>query len=132
MTLLRNIFYSFPVQLILLHLRKFLFMLVPWLLLILIVTGKVFAKYGWLYLFLDPEYFGKVNVLSFFIVGVALGGFIFVWNITSYILNSFRFPFLAAFESPFLRYCINNAVIPLVFIIIYFASLIRFQYYDEL
>lgn len=132
MTLLRNIFYSFPVQLILLHMRKFLFMLVPWLLLILIVTGNVFAKYGWLYLFLDPEYFNKVNFISFFIVGVALGGFIFVWNITSYILNAFRFPFLAAFESPFLRYSINNAVIPLVFIIIYFASLIEFQYYDEL
>lgn len=132
MTLIRNIFYSFPVQLILLHLRKFLFMIMPWVLLILIVTGQVFAKYGWLYLFLDPEYFGKVNVLSFFIVGVALGGFIFVWNITSYILNSFRFPFLAAFESPFLRYSINNAVIPLIFIVIYFASLIEFQYYDEL
>ncbi|HYV94586.1 MAG TPA: hypothetical protein VE978_22625 [Chitinophagales bacterium] len=107
-------------------------MLVPWLLLMLIVTGHLFAKYGWLYLFLDPEYFGKVNFLSFFIVGVGLGGFIFVWNITSYILNSFRFPFLAAFESPFLRYSINNAVIPLIFIIIYFASLIEFQYYDEL
>src|SRR4030095_17115173 len=54
------------------------------------------------------------------------------WNITSYILNSFRFPFLATFDRPFLRYSLNNAFIPLVFIVIYFFSIIRFQYYSEL
>ncbi|MEO5674390.1 MAG: hypothetical protein ABIQ74_07060 [Chitinophagales bacterium] len=107
-------------------------MLVPWVILVLIVTGNLFAKYGWRYLFLDPEYFSKVSFISFFIVGIGLGGFIFVWNITSYILNSFRFPFLAAFESPFLRYSINNAFIPLGFLVVYFISLIKFQYYAEL
>ncbi len=132
MVLVRNIFYSFPVQLVLLHLRKFLFMPVPWIVLTLIVTGNLFAKYGWRYLFLDPEYFSKVNFISFLLVGLSLGGFIFVWNITSYILNSFRFPFLAAFESPFLRYSINNAIIPLIFIIVFFVSLIQFQFYAEL
>jgi hypothetical protein len=62
------------------------------------------SRLGFHYLFLDPEYFGKVTFFSFFLIGIALGGFIFVWNITSYILNSFRFPFLATFERPFLRY----------------------------
>src|SRR4030095_1461036 len=132
MQVLRNIFYSFPFQLALLHLRKFLFLLAPWILLIMMVTGNLFQRLGFHYLFLDPEYFGKVNFISFFLVGVALGGFIFVWNITSYILNSFRFPFLATFEQPFLRYTLNNAFIPLVFIVIYFFSIIRFQYYSEL
>ena len=132
MQVIRNIFYSFPLQLVLLHLRKFIFMLVPWLLLTLFVTGNLFSRLGFHYLFLDPEYFGKVNFISFFLIGVALGGFIFVWNITSYILNSFRFPFLATFERPFLRYTLNNSVFPLIFIFIYFFSIIRFQYYSEL
>ena len=132
MPVFRNIFYSFPFQLALLHLRKFLFMLVPWLLMILMVTGNFLSKLGFHYLFLDPEYFGKVSFISFFFIGIALGGFIIVWNITSYILNSFRFPFLATFERPFLRYTLNNAFFPLVFILIYFYSLIRFQYYSEL
>lgn len=132
MPVLRNIFFSFPVQLVLLHLRKFLFMLVPWLILVLMVTGNFLSRLGFHYLFLDPEYFGKVSFISFFFIGIALGGFIFVWNITSYILNSFRFPFLATFERPFLRYTLNNAIFPLIFIIIYFYSLIRFQYYSEL
>ncbi|MCY7409044.1 MAG: hypothetical protein LH473_02130, partial [Chitinophagales bacterium] len=132
MQLLSNIWYSFPVQLILLHLRKYLFMLVPWLMLTLMVTGNLLKKLGWHYLFLDPEYFSKVNFISFFIIGVALGAFIFIWNITSYILNSFRFPFLAAFESPFLRFALNNFFFPLLFIIIYIVAIIEFQFYSEL
>ncbi len=132
MQVLSNIFYSFPFQLVLLHLRKYLFMLVPWLLLIMIVTGNLMAKLGFHYLFLDPEYFGKVNFISFFLIGIALGGFIFVWNITSYILNSFRFPFLATFEQPFLRYSLNNGFFPMLFLLIYLYALIQFQYYSEL
>jgi hypothetical protein len=132
MQVLRNIFYSFPFQLALLHLRRYIFMLVPWVLLILIVSGNMLSRLGFHYLFLDPEYFGKVTFFSFFLIGIALGGFIFVWNITSYILNSFRFPFLATFERPFLRYTLNNSVYPLLFICIYFYSIIRFQYYAEL
>lgn len=132
MPVLLNIFYSFPFQLALLHLRKFLFMLLPWLLLILMVSGNMLSRLGFHYLFLDPEYFGKVNFISFFFIGIALGGFIFVWNITSYILNSFRFPFLATFKRPFLRYTLNNGFFPLVFIAVYFYALTRFQYYSEL
>lgn len=132
MQVLRNIFYSFPFQLALLHLRKFLFLLVPWILLVMMVTGNLLARLGFHYLFLDPEYFGKVNFTSFFLIGVALGAFIFVWNITSYILNSFRFPFLATFERPFLRYTLNNGFFPFVFVVVYFFAIIRFQYYSEL
>ncbi|MGB3076520.1 MAG: hypothetical protein WBB36_14425 [Chitinophagales bacterium] len=107
-------------------------MLVPWVILMLMVSGNLLSRLGFHYLFLDPEYFGKVNFISFFFIGIGLGGFIFVWNITSYILNSFRFPFLATFKRPFLRYTLNNAFFPLLFIIVYFYSLIRFQYYSEL
>ncbi len=132
MRFLRAVWYSFPVQLVVLHLRRHLFMLLPWFFLVLIVTGNMFRRLGWHFLFLDPEYLGQVGFLSFYLVGVALGVFILVWNITGYILQCFRFPFLASFEKPFLRYSINNFIPPFVFLVIYFYELIRFQFYMEL
>ncbi len=65
-------------------------------------------------------------------VGLGLGAFVLIWNITSYILNSHRFPFLATFERPFTRYCINNSLIPLFFSIIYNIELVHFQIVFEL
>lgn len=83
------------------------------------------------YLFLDPEYLGRVNFLSFFILGFAFGGFLLLFNLTSYILNSNRFPFLATFRHPFVRYCYNNSVIPFAFILVYSISLLSFQSQNE-
>src|SRR5882672_9476798 len=68
MSVVRNIYFSFPFQLGLLHVRKFLFMLLPWMLLTLMVTGNFGSKFGLNYLFLDPEYLGRVSALSFFMV----------------------------------------------------------------
>ena len=110
MKMLRNIYWSFPVQLLLLHIRRNLFLVISLILLMLIVTKSFGARFGLAYLFLDPEYLGRVNFWSFFIVGVAFGAFVLTWNITSYILNSHRFPFLATFQRPFARYCLNNSV----------------------
>ncbi len=128
----RNIYYSFPVQLLLLHLRRNLFLIISFLILILIVTKNFGTLYGLAYLFLDPEYLGKVNFWSFFLVGVGFGAFVLTWNITSYILNSHRFPFLATFERPFTRFCLNNSIIPLLFTIIYLIQLFFFQSIFEL
>jgi hypothetical protein len=83
------------------------------------------------YLFLDPEYLGRVNFLSFFILGFAFGGFLLLYNLTSYILNSNRFPFLATFNHPFVRYCYNNSVIPAAFLLVYSISLLSFQSQSE-
>lgn len=132
MQTLRNIYWSFPVQLFLLHLRRNLFLLIAFIILTLFVTKNLAALYGFAYLFLDPEYLGKVNFWSFFLVGLGLGAFVLIWNITSYILNSHRFPFLATFERPFTRYCINNSLIPLFFSIIYNIELVHFQIVFEL
>ncbi|MCS6991130.1 MAG: hypothetical protein NZL95_04640 [Chitinophagales bacterium] len=132
MSLLRNIWYSLPVQLVLLQLRRHWFLLIPWILLVLIVNGTIFPRLGWYLLFLDPEYFGSVSFASFYVIGLALGWLIFIWNVVGYILHSHRFPFLASFEQPFLRYSINNFFVPLVFLIFYFYKLIHFQFYMEL
>jgi energy-coupling factor transporter transmembrane protein EcfT len=54
------------------------------------------------------------------------------WHVTTFILFSRHFKFLAATTNPFLRYCINNSVIPLVFLIFYFFRAWHFDHYKEL
>ncbi len=83
-------------------------------------------------LFLAPEYFDQVTPFSVAIVGVAIGVFIMSWNITTFILFSKYFKFLVTTAQPFLKYCINNAVIPLLFLIYYLISFIHHSYYEEL
>lgn len=124
---LSRLIYFFPIQLVFVHLKKSQQLLVFWILLFLIVSGKFGEKYGILYLFLDPEYLGNVNFVSYLIVGFALGGFVMAFNIASYVNNGFRFPFLATQERPFLKYCINNSFIPLLFIGYYSWLIIDFK-----
>jgi hypothetical protein len=83
-------------------------------------------------LFLAPEYMGKVDFLSAFFVGAAYGVFVMSWNITTFILFSNFFKFLATASKPFLKYCLNNTGIPLLFLINYFVQLIRFDHLKEL
>lgn len=83
-------------------------------------------------LFFAPEYLGKVNIVAAIIVGVALGVYMMSWNITTFILHSKRFKFLAATANPFLKYCINNSILPLCFICYYFFKLFMFNSEKEL
>lgn len=83
-------------------------------------------------LFLAPEYLGNVNSISSAIVGMAIGMFIISWNISTFILFSRHFRFMAATTNPFLKYCINNSIIPIVFLIFYFIKAYRFDHYKEL
>ncbi len=130
--LLNNIFYSFPVQLFILHFRKYQVLLVFWYLLGSTINSGFMKNFGADALFFAPEYLGKVNALGAVIVGVALGVFIMSWNVTTFILHSKRCKFLATTSKPFFKYCINNAVLPLLFIIFYFVRLIPFNKYKEL
>ena len=54
-------------------------------------------------LFLAPEYLGNVNAGGAAITGIATGVFIMSWNITTFILHSQRFRFLATNSKPFLK-----------------------------
>jgi hypothetical protein len=93
---LRYAFYSFPLQLLILHIKKHLFVLLFWIVLFTSVLQLFGASYGIPLLFLDPEYLGNVNYLSFLIVGFTMGGFFMAWNMSFYVLNSYRFEFLAS------------------------------------
>lgn len=101
-----------------------------WLLFFGFITRSLAAKYGVPYLFLYPEYLNRVGVRAYMILGFSCGGFIMAYNISSYIVNSFRFPFLATLDRPFFTYCINNFPIPLAFIITYCGCSIHFRTYD--
>jgi hypothetical protein len=128
----KKILYFFPLQLLLVHLKKNYILLIYWLILFGIITGALAEKYGVPYLFLLPEYLGEVGFASYLILGFSCGGFIMAFNISSYIMNGFRFPFLATTARPFNKYCTNNAIIPLSFIITYLAMVANYQLKQEL
>ena len=128
----RNFYYSFPIQLLLLHFRKSQIILIFWLILFLTITGHFLKLFGADALFLAPEYLGNVNAAGAAIIGVAMGIFIMSWNITTFIIHSSRCRFLATTSNPFLKYCLNNALIPAIFLIVYFFNALNFGLYKEL
>jgi hypothetical protein len=130
--ILKNIYYFFPVQLFILHFRKYQVLLLFWLILVSTINGGLMKSFGADALFLAPEYLGLVNITGAIITGVALGVFFMSWNVTTFILHSRRFKFLATTSQPFLKYCINNALMPVLFLAFYFVCMYRFNAYEEL
>src|SRR6476620_2826069 len=131
-TFLKNFYYSFPIQLLLLHFRKAQVLLIFWTILFLTVTGNFMKIFGANALFLAPEYLGNVNAAASAITGVTAVVFIMSWNITTFILHSQRFRFLATNTKPFLKYCLNNAIIPICFLLVYFFEALSFDRRSEL
>lgn len=131
-TWLRGFFYSFPVQLLFLHFRKYQVLLLFWFILFSTINGTFMKTFGADSLYLAPEYLGNVNAISSAIVGISVGMFIMSWNIATFVLFSKHFRFLAATTNPFLKYCINNAVIPLLFLFFYFFKAYEFDHFKEL
>ena len=132
MRVLKAIYYFFPVQLLLLHIKKFQVLLIFWLILFSTLDGGFMRAYGANALFLSPEYLGSVSAASAAIVGFATGIFIMSWNITTFILFSRHFRFLATTSKPFLKYCINNAILPIIFLVFYFVKVLQFSMNREL
>ncbi|MGZ3837637.1 MAG: patatin-like phospholipase family protein [Flavisolibacter sp.] len=128
----RGVFYSLPVQLLFLHFRKYQVLLVFWILLFSVVNGSFMKSFGAESLFLGPEYLGDVNAIGAAIMGMAIAVFIMCWNITTFILFSRHFTFLAATQYPFLKYCINNAAIPLTFLVFYLLKAYQYAHYRQL
>jgi hypothetical protein len=124
--------HSLPVQLFLLHFRRYQVLLIFWYILSATLAGEFMHTFGADSLFLAPEYFGEVNMLSTAIVGFAVGVFIMSWNITTFILHSRSVLFLATTAQPFLKYCINNAVIPVLFLGFYLFEAVNYGRYQEL
>ena len=128
----QNFYYSFPIQLLLLHFRKSPVLLILWFILFLTISGNFMGSFGANTLFLAPEYLGSVNMAGAAITGIAAGVFMMSWNITTFILHSGRFRFLATSSKPFLKYCLNNAIIPVSFLILYFLEALYFDRVKEL
>lgn len=123
--------YSFPVQLVLNNIKRNHVLLLCWIILFTMITGT-FGKYlGIPYLFLDPEYLNKVNFTSFFIMGICTAGFTMAFHITCYINDGHRFTFVGTLPRPFTKFCINNSLIPVIFLIVYIYQIVGFQVNNE-
>ena len=128
----KNIFYSFPIQLFILHFRKYQVLLIPWGILTSAIDSGFMKSYGADSLFFVPEYMGEVNALSAAIMGISAGVFFMSWNITTFILHTKRFKFLATASKPFLKYCINNSILPLLLLLFYLIKTLQYDLYKEL
>ncbi|MCL6260346.1 patatin-like phospholipase family protein [Aquiflexum sp. TKW24L] len=126
-----KIIYSFPIQLLILHLKKNLFLVALWVMLALIILQKLGTVLGIPFLFLDPEYLNQVSWQGFFLVGVTLAIFTMSFHMTTYILDGAKFKFLAVVPRPFIHYCVNNSIIPFCFYILYLVAFITFQFDNE-
>lgn len=129
---IKPVYFFFPVQLLLLSLRKNMILNGIWLVLFLVLTRNLGLSVGTPFFLLDPEYLGQVGYLSFALVGIGLAMFYVSWNLTLYMLHSHRFAFLASIDSPLAVFFWNNSLVPVSFLITYIYRIISFQREDEL
>ena len=127
-----KIWYSFPVQLLLLHLRKNLALIFIWVMLLGIILEKFGVVLGIPFLFLDPEYLHQVSWISFMMVGIGFAVLTMAFHMTTYIMDGSQFKFLAVLPKPFIHFCINNSIIPTIFYLIYCIRFILFQLGNDL
>ncbi len=120
-------FYSFPVQLLVLHLKVNHLLIGMWIVLVALITGNFGTKLGIRYLFLETEYLGTTDFVSFYFVGLTFAAFYLTWNLTVYLISAHHFPFLATLSHPFAKFSLNNFVVPAAFFFFYLISIIRFQ-----
>lgn len=92
-TWLRGFIYSFPIQLLFLHFRKYQVLLLFWFVLFSTINGGFMKTFGADSLYLAPEYLGNVNSISFALVGIAVGMFIMSWNISTFYSFQPQLPF---------------------------------------
>jgi hypothetical protein len=130
-SILRFIRSFFPFQLLIGHLKYNLLAIFYWLLLFFIITDKFGSSFGIPYLFFSPEYLGSVNAIAFFLIGFSIGGFTMGFNTYSYIKLGPQYRFLLVVKNPFLKFCVNNSIIPLVFILLFIYEFSTFQLNEE-
>jgi hypothetical protein len=131
----RNIFLIrdfFPFRLVFAHIKYNFFSLFTWGLLTLIIAERLGTDFGVPFLFYSPEYLGEVSHWSFAILGFSVGGLTMAFNTYSYSKLGPRFPFLVVVSAPFFRFCLNNALIPLSYIVYYLYRMSVFQSTEEL
>ncbi len=122
-----NILQFLPVRLLLVNLRRNRFLFLLWVFTFFIISGNFGSKYGIPTLFFSPEYLHKVNFFSYFLLGISFGIFFIAFHISGYVTNAYLFPFPATVKNPFYKFSLNNFIIPVTFIIVYFIQSIDFQ-----
>jgi hypothetical protein len=128
---LRDLRYFFPVRLLFAAFKRQQFLLLSWLVFFLLINRGFGLSMGVPYLFLDPEYLGRVGYLSYSLVGMGWGIHFVFWNLVSYMLNAHRYPFMASLRYPMLMFFLNNSIIPLASLSAYIYAILRFQRYYE-
>ncbi|MEX2484286.1 MAG: patatin-like phospholipase family protein [Brumimicrobium sp.] len=128
---LRAVGSFFPVHLLFSHLKSNLVVLFYWVFLFSIINSSLGVGLGLPYLFMSPEYLGETNYMSFLLLGFSVGGFIMAFHTYSYIQLGPRYPFIATLSRPFFKFCINNSLLPLIFIINMIVNIIVFQKAQE-
>lgn len=127
---IKQFYYSFPVQLIILHFKRNHLLLILWFILFAFIEGWLAESFGVKALFLFPEYLNKSYWLSFMILGISFGGFTVAFHLYSYILHGARFRFIATVKKTFLVFSFNNMLIPFIFIAFYLFR--SYQYQTEI
>lgn len=122
----------FPIRLISAHIKYNFYGLIYWALLFSIVAGQFGAFFGVPFLFYSPEFLGEVSFMSYFLVGVSVGGFIMMFHAYSYARIGPRFPFLLVVSTPFFRFLVNNSIIPIFFVLFYIVKASLFLSEEEL
>ncbi len=122
----------FPLQLFFLHFKKNHVLLLVWGLLFGFVSQTVASGFGVPYLFLSPEYLNEVGMLSYFILGFAVGGFFMAFHLYSYLILGPSFPFIATLARPFYKFCINNSLIPTIFLVVMIMNICEVELYEDL
>src|SRR5690554_3764265 len=121
----------FPIHLLFSQIKYNLIVAFYWIFLFGIINRVVGLGIGLPYLFLSPEYLGLSNYLSFFILGVSIGGFIMAYHIYSYIQIGPKYPFIATLSRPFYKFSLNNSLVPLAFVINICFRIYYFQVSQE-
>jgi hypothetical protein len=128
---LNSIRVFFPIELLFGMVKYNLISLMYWGVLFSIVSDGFGSAFGVPFLFFSPEYLDEISAISFVLLGFGIGGFIVGYHTYSYMKLGFRYPFLALAHRPFVRFSINNSLIPIVFIIYYCVKMSQFQLQEE-
>lgn len=131
MKTIASLFKSFPVQLLLINIKQNYLSMFLWTILFGFISQSILLRYGFPFLFLDPEYMGHVGFASFFILGFCLGGFLMTINLSTYINYAGMFPFLGGVRHPFTRFSYNNSILFILFMCYYTVSIVQFQLDNE-
>ncbi len=129
---LSSLYFSLPVQLAVSQLTRHLIIVAFWGFLFLLVSGNFMGGYGGHHLLLEPEYggSGRVSFTAMLLMGAALGLFTLAYQMTCYILDGYRFFFIAQLKRPFRVFALNNFVLPTLFWGTYVGLFVRFQTMD--